>query len=107
MMNPEGYRKALRLAKQAEKFNRPIINIVDTPGAFPGKEAEERGQAEAIAQCLFTFSNLKVPIISIVIGEGGSGGALALSIADRLVMLRKLNLFNIVPGRFCFYFMER
>ncbi|NLC48066.1 MAG: acetyl-CoA carboxylase carboxyltransferase subunit alpha [Tenericutes bacterium] len=95
MMNPEGYRKALRLAKQAEKFNRPIINIVDTPGAFPGKEAEERGQAEAIAQCLFTFSNLKVPIISIVIGEGGSGGALALSVADRLVMLEN-SIYSIL-----------
>ena len=95
MMNPEGYRKALRLAKQAEKFKRPIINIVDTSGAFPGKEAEERGQAEAIANCLFTFSNLEVPIISIVIGEGGSGGALALSVADRLVMLEN-SIYSIL-----------
>lgn len=100
MMNPEGYRKALRLAKQAEKFNRPIINIVDTSGAFPGKEAEERGQAEAIADCLYTFSNLEVPIISIVIGEGGSGGALALSVADRLAMLENAIYSILSPEGF-------
>ncbi len=87
MMNPEGYRKAMRLAKEAEKFHRPIINIVDTAGAYPGKGAEERGQAEAIAKCLYEFSNIKTPVISIVISEGGSGGALALSVADRIVML--------------------
>lgn len=87
MMHPEGYRKAMRLAKQAEKFQRPIITFVDTAGAYPGKEAEERGQAQAIAESLALFSQLSVPIISIVIGEGGSGGALALSIGDRLYML--------------------
>jgi len=95
MMNPEGYRKALRLAKQAEKFKRPIINLVDTSGAFPGKEAEERGQAQAIAECLSLFSNLEVPIISIVIGEGGSGGALALSVGDRLAMLEN-SIYSIL-----------
>ncbi|MEG0377319.1 MAG: carboxyl transferase domain-containing protein, partial [Eubacterium sp.] len=87
MMNPEGYRKALRLAKQAEKFNRPVITFVDTSGAYPGKGAEERGQAAAIAECLMRFSDLKVPVLCIIIGEGGSGGALALSVADRLYML--------------------
>ena len=87
MPNPEGYRKALRLAKEAEKFHRPIITFVDTSGAYPGKGAEERGQAEAIAQCLYTFSDLQTPIICIVLSEGGSGGALALSVGDRLVML--------------------
>ncbi|MDF9824708.1 acetyl-CoA carboxylase carboxyl transferase subunit alpha [Breznakia sp. PF5-3] len=100
MMNPEGYRKALRLAKQAEKFGRPIINIVDTSGAFPGKEAEERGQAEAIAKCLYTFSNLRVPIISIVISEGGSGGALALSVADRIAMLENAIYSILSPEGF-------
>lgn len=87
MMNPEGYRKALRLAKQAEKFNRPIITFVDTSGAYPGKGAEERGQASAIAECLKIFSDLKVPVLCFVIGEGGSGGALALSVANRIYML--------------------
>ena len=87
MPHPEGYRKALRLAKQAEKFDRPIITFIDTPGAYPGIGAEERGQAEAIAKCLMTFMELTVPIIAVVIGEGGSGGALALSIADRIMML--------------------
>lgn len=87
MPHPEGYRKALRLMKQAEKFHRPVICFIDTPGAFCGIEAEERGQGEAIAQCLFESSDLNTPIISIVIGEGGSGGALALSVADRILML--------------------
>jgi len=87
MPNPEGYRKALRLFKQAEKFGRPIITFIDTPGAYPGIGAEERGQGEAIARNLFEMSNLKVPIISIVIGEGGSGGALALGVADKIIML--------------------
>lgn len=87
MMHPEGYRKAIRLARQAQKFNRPIITFIDTAGAYPGKEAEQRGQAQAIAQCLFEFSQLSVPVISFVIGEGGSGGALALSVGDRLYML--------------------
>ena len=87
MSHPEGYRKALRLAKQAEKFGRPIITIIDTPGAYPGIGAEERGQAEAIATCLKTFMELTVPTIAIIIGEGGSGGALALGVADRVMML--------------------
>ena len=87
MSHPEGYRKALRLAKQAEKFDRPIITFIDTPGAYPGIGAEERGQGSAIAVSLVTFMELKVPIIALVIGEGGSGGALALGVADRVMML--------------------
>ncbi len=87
MPNPEGYRKSLRLMKQAEKFNRPVICLVDTPGAYPGIGAEERGQGEAIAKNLLEMSKLKVPIISIIIGEGGSGGALALAVADEVWML--------------------
>jgi acetyl-CoA carboxylase carboxyl transferase subunit alpha len=87
MPHPEGYRKALRLMKQAEKFNRPIICFVDTPGAFCGIGAEERGQGEAIAKNLMEMANLKTPIISILIGEGGSGGALALAVADEVWML--------------------
>ncbi|KYH34876.1 acetyl-coenzyme A carboxylase carboxyl transferase subunit alpha [Clostridium tepidiprofundi DSM 19306] len=87
MPHPEGYRKALRMMKQAEKFKRPIICFVDTPGAFPGIGAEERGQGEAIARNLMEMSSLKTPIISIVIGEGGSGGALALAVGDEIWML--------------------
>ena len=87
MPGPEGYRKAQRLMRQAEKFGRPIITFVDTPGAYPGKEAEERGQGEAIAQCLALMSSLTVPVISIITGEGGSGGALALAVANRVLML--------------------
>lgn len=87
MPSPEGYRKARRLMKQAEKFHRPVINLVDTPGAFCGMEAEERGQGEAIARNLFELSGLKVPVLSVVIGEGGSGGALALAVADEVWML--------------------
>lgn len=78
MPEPEGYRKAIRLMKQAEKFGRPVITFIDTPGAYPGMGAEERGQGEAIASSMFTMSNLKVPIIAVVIGEGSSGGALAI-----------------------------
>ena len=100
MPNPEGYRKALRLAKEAEKFHRPIITFVDTSGAYPGKGAEERGQAEAIAQCLFTFSNLKTPVICIVLSEGGSGGALALSVGDRLIMLENAIYSILSPEGF-------
>lgn len=85
--HPEGYRKALRLMKQAEKFNRPILNIVDTPGAYCGIGAEERGQGEAIAKNLFEMMDINVPIISVFIGEGGSGGALALAVCDRVYML--------------------
>ena len=87
MPHPEGYRKAMRLALQAEKFKRPIITFIDTPGAFPGIGAEERGQSEAIARCLMTFMGLKVPVIAVVIGEGGSGGALAISAANYMIML--------------------
>ncbi|KOA19048.1 acetyl-coenzyme A carboxylase carboxyl transferase subunit alpha [Clostridium homopropionicum DSM 5847] len=87
MPRPEGYRKSLRLMKQAEKFKRPVICFVDTPGAYPGMDAEERGQGEAVARNLMEMSILKTPIISIVIGEGGSGGALALSVADEIWML--------------------
>lgn len=87
MTNPEGYRKALRLMKQAEKFNRPIITFIDTPGAYPGLGAEERGQGEAIAKNLLEMSKLRVPTISIIIGEGSSGGALALGVTDKIIML--------------------
>lgn len=87
MPKPEGYRKALRLMKQAEKFNRPVICFIDTPGAFCGIDAEERGQGEAIAKNLLEMSRLKTPIISVLMGEGGSGGALALAVADRVLML--------------------
>ena len=85
--HPEGYRKALRLMKQAEKFGRPIVTFINTAGAYPGVGAEERGQGEAIARNLFEMSDLKAPIIAIIIGEGGSGGALALAVADRVWML--------------------
>lgn len=100
MCNPEGYRKALRLAKQAEKFHRPIITFVDTAGAYPGIEAEERGQAQAIAECLYTFSDLKTPVICIVSSEGGSGGALALSVADRICMLENAIYSVLSPEGF-------
>lgn len=95
MPNPEGYRKALRLMKQAEKFNRPIILFVDTPGAFCGVEAEERGQGEAIARNLFEMSDLQVPVLTIVIGEGGSGGALALAVANQVWMLEN-SIYSIL-----------
>lgn len=95
MPSPEGYRKALRLMKQAEKFQRPVICFVDTPGAFCGLEAEERGQGEAIARNLYEMSALKVPILSIVIGEGGSGGALALAVADEVWMLEN-SIYSIL-----------
>lgn len=87
MPNPEGYRKALRLMKLAEKFNRPIVTLIDTPGAYPGLEAEERGQGEAIARNLLEMSRLKVPVICIIIGEGASGGALGIGVGDRVIML--------------------
>ncbi len=95
MPQPEGYRKVQRLAKQAEKFKRPIIAFIDTPGAYPGLEAEERGQGEAIARCLEIFSGLKIPIISVVIGEGGSGGALALGVANEVLMLEN-SIYSIL-----------
>ncbi|MGN1402587.1 MAG: acetyl-CoA carboxylase carboxyl transferase subunit alpha [Bacillus sp. (in: firmicutes)] len=97
MPHPEGYRKALRLMRQAEKFNRPIICFIDTKGAYPGKAAEQRGQSEAIARNLFEMAGLKVPIISVVIGEGGSGGALALGLADRIYMLENSTYSVISP----------
>lgn len=100
MVSPEGYRKAQRLAKQAEKFHRPIITFVDTAGAFPGKEAEERGQAEAIATSLKLFATLKTPIIAIVLSEGGSGGALALSVADRIYMFENAIYSILSPEGF-------
>jgi acetyl-CoA carboxylase carboxyl transferase subunit alpha len=87
MANPEGYRKALRLMKLAEKFNKPVITMLDTPGAYPGLEAEERGQAEAIARNLFEMSRLRVPIIVVIIGEGASGGALGIGVGNRILML--------------------
>lgn len=95
MPNPEGYRKALRLMKQAEKFNRPIITFIDTPGAYPGIGAEERGQGEAIARNLLEMSILKVPIICVVIGEGSSGGALAIGVGDRILMLEN-SIYSIL-----------
>ena len=95
MPHPEGYRKALRLAKQAEKFHRPVICLVDTPGAFCGLEAEERGQGEAIARNLYELSSLKVPVLSIVIGEGGSGGALALAAGDQVWMMEN-SIYSIL-----------
>ncbi len=100
MPNPEGYRKALRLMKLAEKFNRPIMTFIDTPGAYPGIGAEERGQAEAIAHNLFVMSRLTVPILSVVIGEGGSGGALALGVADRILMLEH-SVYSVISPEGC------
>lgn len=98
--NPEGYRKALRLMKLAERFKLPIVTFIDTPGAYPGIGAEERGQAEAIATNLMEMSRLKTPIISIVIGEGGSGGALALGVADRLYML-EYSVYSVISPEGC------
>jgi len=100
MPNPEGYRKALRLMKLAEKFNKPIITMIDTPGAFPGLEAEERGQAEAIARNLFEMSRLKVPIIVVIIGEGASGGALGIGLGDRILMLENC-WYSVISPESC------
>jgi len=100
MPNPEGYRKALRAAKLAEKFNIPILFLVDTPGAYPGIGAEERSQSEAIARNLFELSDLKTIIISVVIGEGGSGGALAISIGDKLAMMR-YSIYSVISPEGC------
>ncbi|MBI1822610.1 MAG: acetyl-CoA carboxylase carboxyltransferase subunit alpha [Nitrospirae bacterium] len=100
MANPEGYRKALRLMRLADKFNFPIISMVDTPGAYPGIGAEERGQSEAIARNLFEMSRLSVPVISIIIGEGGSGGALALGVADRIIMLEH-SVYSVISPEGC------
>lgn len=100
MPEPEGYRKALRLMKQAEKFKRPIITFIDTPGAYPGMGAEERGQGEAIAKNLMEMSRIKVPIICIVIGEGSSGGALAIGVGDKVVMLENAVYSILSPEGF-------
>lgn len=100
MTKPEGYRKSLRLMKQAEKFKRPIICFIDTPGAFPGVSAEENGQAEAIAKNLYEMANYTVPVISVIIGEGGSGGALALGVANRVIMLENA-IYSVVSPEGC------
>lgn len=100
MPNPEGYRKALRLMKLAEKFNKPVITMLDTPGAFPGLEAEERGQAEAIARNLLEMSRLKVPIIVVIIGEGASGGALGIGVGDRILMLENC-WYSVISPESC------
>ena len=100
MANPEGYRKALRLMKMAEKFNRPIVTFIDTPGAYPGLEAEERGQGEAIARNLIEMVQLKVPVICIIIGEGASGGALGIGIGDRVLMLEN-TWYSVISPESC------
>jgi acetyl-CoA carboxylase carboxyl transferase subunit alpha len=100
MANPEGYRKALRLMKMAEKFNRPIITLIDTPGAYPGLEAEERGQGEAIARNLFEMINLRVPVICVIIGEGASGGALGIGIGDKVAMLEN-TWYTVISPESC------
>lgn len=100
MPRPEGYRKALRMMKMAERFNMPVITFIDTPGAYPGIGAEERGQSEAIARNLFEMAQLKTPIISTVIGEGGSGGALAVGVADHLMML-EYGIYSVISPEGC------
>ncbi|MBI2967105.1 MAG: acetyl-CoA carboxylase carboxyltransferase subunit alpha [Bacteroidetes bacterium] len=100
MANPEGYRKALRLMKLAEKFNKPVVTLIDTPGAYPGLEAEERGQAEAIARNLYEMSQLRVPIICIIIGEGASGGALGIAVGDRVLMLEN-TWYSVISPESC------
>ena len=100
MANPEGYRKALRLMKMAEKFNRPIVTFIDTPGAYPGLEAEERGQGEAIARNLIEMVQLKVPVICIIIGEGASGGALGIGIGDKVLMLEN-TWYSVISPESC------
>lgn len=100
MPNPEGYRKALRLMKLAEKFNKPVVTLIDTPGAFPGLEAEERGQGEAIARNLFAMMELRVPVICVVIGEGASGGALGIGIGDKVLMLEN-TWYSVISPESC------
>ncbi len=100
MPKPEGYRKAQRLMKMAEKFSIPIVTLIDTPGAYPGVGAEERGQSQAIAQSLYVMAKLRTPIISIVIGEGGSGGALAIGVSDRLLMLQ-YSIYSVISPEGC------
>ena len=100
MANPEGYRKALRLMKLAEKFNKPVITLIDTPGAYPGLEAEERGQAEAIARNIYEMIKLKVPIICVIVGEGASGGALGIGVGDRVAMLEN-TWYSVISPESC------
>ena len=100
MPNPEGYRKALRLFKMAEKFNIPVVTLIDTPGAFPGLEAEERGQGEAIARNIYEMMRLKVPVVCIVIGEGASGGALGIGVGDRVIMLEN-SWYSVISPENC------
>jgi acetyl-CoA carboxylase carboxyl transferase subunit alpha len=100
MARPEGYRKALRLMRMAEKFNLPLITFIDTPGAYPGIGAEERGQSQAIAQNLVTMASLRVPIICVIIGEGGSGGALAIGVADKVIMLQ-YSIYSVISPEGC------
>ncbi len=100
MANPEGYRKALRLMRLAEKFNKPIITLIDTPGAFPGMEAEERGQGEAIARNIYEMMRLKVPVICVIIGEGASGGALGIGVGDRVLMLQN-SWYTVISPENC------
>ncbi|WP_027418505.1 acetyl-CoA carboxylase carboxyltransferase subunit alpha [Crocinitomix catalasitica] len=100
MPNPEGYRKALRLFRLAEKFNKPIVTLIDTPGAFPGLEAEERGQGEAIARNIYEMMNLKVPVICIIIGEGASGGALGIGAGDKVIMLEN-SWYSVISPENC------
>lgn len=100
MANPEGYRKALRLMKMAERFNFPIVTLIDTPGAYPGLEAEERGQAEAIARNLFEMAQLRVPIVCVVIGEGASGGAIGIGLGDRVYMLEN-TWYSVISPESC------
>ncbi len=100
MANPDGYRKAMRLAALAEKFHVPVVTFVDTPGAYPGKEAEERGQAEAIAKSLEFFSRLKTPVVVVVTGEGGSGGALAIAVGDRILMMENA-VYSVISPEGC------
>ncbi len=100
MANPEGYRKALRLMKMAEKFNKPIVTFIDTPGAFPGLEAEERGQGEAIARNIFEMMKLKVPVICIIIGEGASGGALGIGVGDKVLMMEN-TWYSVISPESC------
>ncbi len=100
MANPEGYRKALRLMRLAEKFNKPIVTLIDTPGAYPGLEAEERGQGEAIARNIYEMFNIKVPILCIVIGEGASGGAIGIGIGDRVLMLEN-TWYSVISPESC------
>jgi acetyl-CoA carboxylase carboxyl transferase subunit alpha len=100
MANPEGYRKALRLMRLAEKFNKPIVTLIDTPGAFPGMEAEERGQGEAIARNIYEMIRLRVPVIVVIIGEGASGGALGIGVGDRIFMLEN-SWYTVISPENC------